>query len=295
MKRLLVLAPITEGKKVSYTVRRILEEGKKKFSVDTAEISKTVLRVKSDGTPEIKCGKKDLSKYDYVIPRIDSPRASYGYNIISFLDSIGMNKPYPAKTVMIGHNKFMTLIALRKAGVRVPDTVMVSSVKEARKVLETFKYPLLIKLVTSFGGEGVFYISSRESAESVIKTLQLMNIQMIIEEFVPNAGEDIRGFVVGGKVIASMKRVAKEGEYRANVHLGGKATPFELTKEMEEICVKAAEATGAKICAIDMLQDKVTGKPYVIEVNTNPGIQGIEGATGKNIAKEIIDFAYSEC
>ena len=118
---------------------------------------------------------------------------------------------------------------------------------------------------------------------------------MIIEEFIPNAGEDIRGFVVGNRVIASMKRVAKEGEYRANVHLGGKAAPFELTKEMEGICIKAAEATGAKICAIDMLQDKATGKPYVIEVNTNPGIQGIEGATGKNIAKEIIDFAYSEC
>jgi ribosomal protein S6--L-glutamate ligase len=203
-----------------------------------------------------------------------------------------MKKPYSAQTVLIAHNKFMSLDILRKAGVPIPTTYLISSVETAKIVLKKMKYPIVVKIVGGYGGVGVMMFESKEAALSAIQTLKLLKQQIIIEEFIQNAGEDIRAFVVNGEVAASMKRVAKEGEIRANLLQGGQGKYITLTGEMEDVALKAASAIASDIIAIDIIES--TEGPKVIEVNLNPGIKGIKSVSNKNIAKVIIDFIASE-
>jgi len=138
----------------------------------------------------------------------------------------------------------------------------------------------------------VMVMESKEAAESTIETMQTLHQQILIEKFLKNPGEDIRGILAGDEIIASYKRIAATGEFRANIHAGGRGKPFKLTPEMEEAVFKSAKAIGARICAVDMLESK--GRPSVLEININPGLQGIEKATGINVAKRMIEFVRSE-
>jgi ribosomal protein S6--L-glutamate ligase len=135
-------------------------------------------------------------------------------------------------------------------------------------------------------------MESREAARSAVETMQTLKQEVLIERYVKNAGEDIRGIIAGDEIIASYKRIAASGEVRANIHAGGRGEPFKLTREMEETVFKAAFAVNARICAVDMVEDR--GRPCVLEVNINPGLQGIEKATGINVAKRIADFIKKE-
>ena len=136
------------------------------------------------------------------------------------------------------------------------------------------------------------FIESKEAAESTIDTMRSLQQHMLLEEFIPNPGEDVRGIVAGDEIIASYKRIAAQGEKKANIHLGGSAKFYALDSDMQEIVLKAAEAIKAKICAIDMLIGK--DGPMVIEANINPGLQGIEKTTGINVAQKIIRYIVSE-
>ena len=150
----------------------------------------------------------------------------------------------------------------------------------------------MLKLLSGYGGQGVMIMESKEAAQSTIETMQTLKQEILIEKFLENPGEDIRGILAGDEIIASYKRIAASGEVRANIHAGGRGEAFNLTPEMEEVVFKAAKSVGARICAVDMIESK--GKPNVLEVNINPGFQGIEKATGINVAKRIIDFVKSE-
>ncbi len=134
--------------------------------------------------------------------------------------------------------------------------------------------------------------ASKEAAKATIHTMKTLRQEILIEKYMPNPGEDIRGIVAGDEVIASFKRIANAGEKKANIHLGGRGVDFKLTPEMQEIVLKSAKAIGSKICAIDMVESK--GKVYVIEANINPGLHGIEKATNINVAQRIIDYVKSE-
>ncbi len=175
----------------------------------------------------------------------------------------------------------------------VPETYLTGSRKSAEEILKKQKLPIMIKMLSGFGGQGVMVIESKEAAKSVIDTMQTLKQQILIEKYVDNPGEDIRGIVAGDEIIASYKRVASPEDKRANIYAGGRAVVFKLTPEMEEITLKVAKAVESRLCAVDMIQGK-DGKIRVIEININPGLRGIEKATDINVAQRIISFVKSE-
>ncbi len=283
--KLLMLCP----KGISQSSKMIHEEAKKLFKeVDIVPIKEVVIN--TDG-PSATYNGKELIDYNYLLPRIDSKRANFGYHVIKFFDKIGTPKPYNAETILVAHNKFSTLFELRKHGLPVPQTFYTASQKSAEELIKKMKFPGIIKLVSSFGGQGVMFLESKQAAMSVVKTLDELKQDILLEEFIEGAGEDIRGFLIGDEIIG-MKRIAKKGETRANVKAGGKAVTYKLDDEEEEMTRKAAKILGAKICAIDMMESK--SGPQIIEANINPGLLGIQKATGENLAQKIAKFCYEE-
>ena len=282
-----------ETRHASHTTQRLMEEAKKEFGkADYVPILEIQLRLDSKKGMDALCEKKSLTEYDYVLPRIDSKRAEAGYHVFRVLDTLGVKKPYPADTIMIAHNKFITLERMVKHGIPVPTTYLTSSREAAKSILGKLKLPVILKLLSGFGGEGVMFIESKEAAESTIDTMRVLQQHMLLEEYIPNPGEDVRGIVAGNEVIASYKRIAAKGEKKANIHLGGSAVTYKLDSEQQEVVLRAAEAIKAKICAIDMLVGK--DGPLVIEANINPGLGGIEKTTGVNVAQRIMRYIASE-
>jgi len=275
----------------AHSTRRLLEEARKQFRhVEHVPITDIVLEVGKKTSARF--GKKNLEDYDYILPRIDSKRAEIGYPIMRFLDEKGTMKPYPADTILVAHNKFLTLMALTGRGIKVPDTWITGAKEEANKILDKQKLPIIMKLLAGFGGEGVMIMESREAAKATLHALKTLKQEVLLEEYLPNPGEDIRAIVAGDEVVASFKRIAGPGSKKANIHLGGKGVDFKLPPEMREIALESAKAIDSKICAIDMVESM--GKTYVIEANINPGLRGIEKATNINVAKRIIDYVKSE-
>ncbi len=288
MVDLLILAP----KKKSTTTDMLISAAKKMFkTVDFVPIKQVSLEVgKNYGVLH---GEKSLLDYDYTLPRIDSHRAGFGYHIIKMLDYFEAKKPYPAESILIAHNKFATIFEIKKNKVPVPKTIYTQSQKTAKEILDMMKFPVVIKLVDSFGGKGVLFVESETAAKSVFKTLDVLKQHLLIEDYIENPGEDVRGIVAGDEIVASFKRVAAKGEKRSNALLGGKPTAYELTEEEKEICFKAAESVKSKICAIDMIQSNEG--PKVIEVNLNPGLKAISKTkTGKNAAEKIVRFCHTQ-
>lgn len=278
-------------KKISYTTKRLIEEAKKEFrAVEIIPVIRVKLRINS-GLDAI-FNKKSLRDFDYILPRIDSRRAQTGYPVVRFLDDMDVRKPYPAETILIAHNKFLTLQEFVKNGIPVPESYLTGSRDSAMEILKKHKLPVMLKLLSGFGGKGVMLMDSKEAAQSAINTMKTLEQDILIERYIPNPGEDIRGMVAGDEIIASFKRVAAPGEKRANISMGGRGKAFQLTDEMKELVLKCAEAIKSKICAVDMIQGK--DGVHVIEVNINPGIEGIEKATNINIAQRIISFLKSE-
>lgn len=281
--KLAILGP--SESKMGYSTKRLLEEAGKAFKkVDLIP----VIDVKLKAGKELDAiwGKKSLKDYDYVLTRIDSSRAQIGYPVVRILDQLGLNKPYRADAITIAHNKFITLEKLVEGGVKVPETYLTGSKKSAKEIIDKHKLPIVLKLLSGFGGLGVMFMETREAALSAIETMKTLKQEICVEEFIKNPGEDVRGIVAGDEVIASFKRIAAEGEKRANVKIGGKAVAYTLPEETKELAIKAAKAIGADICAVDMIEGD---KTYVIEVNINPGLKGIEGATQINVAQRIIE------
>ncbi len=287
--KLAILCP--GPKKISYTTKRLIEEAKKKFRyVETVSAIKTKLGI--DNGLEAVFEGKSLADFDYVLPRIDSKRAQIGYLILRFLDDMGVKKPYPAETILIAHNKFISMEVFASKGIVVPKTYLTGSKESAMEILEKQKMPVIIKLLSGFGGKGVMFMDDKSAAKSAIDTMKTLEQDVLLEEYIPNPGEDIRGIVVGDEVLASFKRIASGDEKRANISIGGRGVAFKMGDEMQEITLKCAEAIKAKICAIDMIQGKDGVK--VIEANINPGITGIEKATNINVAQGIVNYIAEE-
>ena len=288
--KIAVLGP--QKTECGYTTNRIICEAKEAFKkVELVPIIDVSLRTDKNGIMAL-YEKKEMTKFDYIIPRIDSKRAQVGYPVMRFLDYLGVKKPYVAETILIAHNKFITLEQLAKNKIPIPDTYLTSSRKSANDVMGKVKLPAVIKLLSGFGGEGVIMVDSKEAFKSIVETMKILRQEMLIEKFIPNPGEDIRGILAGDEIIASFKRIAANGEKKANVHMGGKSMKFKLTPGMEEIVFKTGEAIKSKLCAVDMIVGKKG--PVVIEANINFGIEGMEKATNINVARRIIEFVKDE-
>jgi ribosomal protein S6--L-glutamate ligase len=198
--------------------------------------------------------------------------------------------PIKPETYTIGHDKLLTHLVLQQYKIPMPKTYLTSSASAAKKILEKINYPIIMKFPSGTGGKGVMFAESFAAASSMMDALETLRQPFILQEYIETGGVDIRAIVVGGKVIASMKRKAEVGEERSNIHAGGVGEAVELDAHTKKIAVDTAAAIGAEICAVDIL-DTPKG-PVVIEANLSPGLQGITKTTNIDIADKMAKYLY---
>ncbi len=283
--KLLIITP----RKYAKTTEMIIEEAGQLFDLIVAPLDDIIISIDNKRL-KLEYEGRDITKVDYVLPKIDSKRAVYGFEIINAFDAFPVPKPYHAATILVAHDKFLTSIVLAHSNIPVPMTYIVKTKKAFDSIKSNIKYPLMAKLKGGSGGQGIMYVENKESMESIISSMEVLKEEILIQEFIDNPGEDLRVLVAGDTVIGSMKRIAKEGEKRANVKAGGTPAKYTATDEVKEIAIKAAKAVGADICAIDLIESK--NGPVVIEVNINPGLVGLTAATNFNIAKRVVEYVH---
>ncbi len=244
--------------------------------------------------PEIYYNGEKLPKYDAVIPRIGASVTYYGMAVLRQFEMQGV---YPLnESVAIGRSrdKLRSMQLLARDGVGLPVTTFAHDPKQTEEVLQVAgDAPLVIKLIEGTQGLGVVLADTNRSAKSVVEAFRASGTNILIQEFIKEAGgTDIRAIVIGGRVIAAMKRTGAEGEFRSNLHRGGSAQLIRLSPEERSTAVRAAKSMGLNACGVDML--RANHGPVIMEVNSSPGLEGIENATGLDIAGKIIEFIEKE-
>lgn len=227
---------------------------------------------------------------DAVIPRIGASVTFYGSAVVRQFEMMNIFTAVESQALVRSRDKLRSLQIMARAGVGMPKTVFTNYSTEVRKIIDSVGgAPLIVKLLEGTQGVGVVLAPTFKAAESIIQAFHSMKARVIVQEFIEEAkGEDIRAFVVNGKVVGAMKRKGVEGEFRSNIHRGGSGELIKLTKEERKAALIATKAMGLSVAGVDMLQSD--RGPLVLEVNSSPGLEGIEKATGKNIAGRIISF-----
>lgn len=227
---------------------------------------------------------------DAIIPRIGASVTFYGTAVVRQFEMMKVFSTTESQALVRSRDKLRSLQILARTGLGLPKTVFTNYSKDVKKLLSHIKSKeLIIKLLEGTQGLGVVLAETKNAAESVIEAFHGLKARVIIQEFIKeSAGTDIRAFVVDGIVVGSMKRSAKEGEFRSNLHRGGTAEVIELTDEEENAAIKACKSLGLSIAGVDMLRSD--RGPLILEVNSSPGLEGIERSTSKDIAKAIIRY-----
>lgn len=240
--------------------------------------------------PKIFYRGKELTDIDAVIPRIGASVTFYGAAVVRQFEMMKVFTSLESQALVRSRDKLRSLQILSRAGLNLPKTAFTNYSKDSSRILDQVgKHPYVIKLLEGTQGVGVVLAENRSAAESVLEAFQGLKARVIVQEFIEEAkGADVRAFVVDGQVVGAMKRQAKEGEFRSNLHRGGTAELITLTEDEEYAALKAARVLKLGIAGVDMLQSK--SGPMIMEVNSSPGLEGIEAATGKDIARSIIRF-----
>ncbi len=231
-----------------------------------------------------------LPKIDAVIPRIGASITAYGTAVLRQFEMTGTYPLNESVAITRARDKLRSLQILARAGIGLPLTGFASAPESTQDLIKIAGgAPLVLKLVESTQGKGVVLAETHKAAESLIEAFRELDAYFFVQEFIKEAGgSDIRCFVIGGKVVASMIRKAKEGEFRSNLHRGGSAALVRITPEERSTAVRAAQKMGLNVSGVDILRSN--HGPVVMEVNSSPGLEGIENATGKDIADQIIQF-----
>ncbi|MCE3044403.1 MULTISPECIES: 30S ribosomal protein S6--L-glutamate ligase [Legionella] len=235
-------------------------------------------------------GGEPLPKYDAVIPRIGASITYYGTAVLRHMETMGMYTLNESIAISRSRDKFRSLQILARKGIPMPLTSFAQSPDDTEDLIRMVGgAPLVIKLLEGTQGKGVILADSHQSAVSIINAFKEMSANILVQEFIQESkGTDIRCFVIGDKVVAAVKRQAKEGEFRANVHQGGKAQKVALSPQERAIAIGAAKAMGLKVAGVDLIRSN--HGPLVLEINSSPGLEGVEKATHINIAGKIIQY-----
>lgn len=231
-----------------------------------------------------------LTDYDAIVPRVGASVTFYGTAVVRQFEMMGVFTAVKSRGLTDSRDKLRSLQLLTKSGIGMPKTVFTNYSKNVESVIDSVGgAPVVIKLLEGTQGLGVVLAEQRKAATSVLEAFNGLKARVIVQEFIKESGgADIRAFVVDGKVVGAMKRQGKAGEFRSNLHRGGSAEIIKLTPEEEETAIKSAKALNLGVAGVDMLQSK--RGPLVLEVNSSPGIEGIERATHYDIAGEIISY-----
>ncbi len=240
--------------------------------------------------PQVIYGGLPLHDIDAIIPRIGASVTFYGTAVVRQFEMMKVFTTTESQALVRSRDKLRSMQILTRSGVGIPKTVFTNYSKDVGSIVDNVGgAPCIIKLLEGTQGLGVVLAETKKAAVAVCESFNSLKARVIVQEFIKESrGIDIRAFVVDGRVVGAMKRTGKEGEFRSNLHRGGTAELITLTHEEEVTAIKAAKALGLHVAGVDMLQSE--RGPLVIEVNSSPGLEGIEHATGQDIAGEIVKF-----
>jgi ribosomal protein S6--L-glutamate ligase len=273
-----------------YSTKRILQAGTDKgHEMQIIDHSKCDLIIEKKKPGLIYQG-KEVEGVHGVIPRIGASITFYGTAVVRQFEMMKIFTSVESQALVRSRDKLRSLQILSRAGLGLPKTVFSNYSKDVGAIIDKAGgAPVVIKLLEGTQGLGVVLADNRNSAESILEAFNGLQARVIVQEFIKEAkGADIRAFVIDGVVVGAMKRQGKEGEFRSNLHRGGSANIIELTDEEENAAIKAAKVLGLGVAGVDMLQS--ARGPLILEVNSSPGLEGIEEATGKDIASKIIQY-----
>ena len=271
-----------------YSTRRLVEAGTQRghemVVIDTLRAYMNIASHK----PQIHYRGKPLEGFDAVIPRIGSAITFYGTAVLRQFELLGSYPLNESVAITRARDKLRSLQLLARQGIDLPITGFAHSPDDTGDLIELVGgAPLVVKLVEGTQGIGVVLAETRQAAESVIDAFRGLNANILVQEFIKEAqGRDVRCLVIGNQVVAAIERVAKEGDFRSNLHRGGKAYPVVITQQERQIAVKAAATLGLEVAGVDIL--RAHRGPLVMEVNASPGLEGIETSSDLNIAALMI-------
>jgi ribosomal protein S6--L-glutamate ligase len=274
----------------SYSTSRLREACKERNArVQILETSNFLLQVRA-GEPEIRYNGAQLPQVDALIPRIGSASVFGGCSVVRHFEQMGVFTVQSARGIGTAHDKFRTMQELSRHNIPIPPTVFVFNPTEVESAIEFLGgTPVVIKFLQGTQGSGVMLAEDVNAATSIVQALQVTHHRVLLQKFISeSSGCDIRAFVVGGQVVAAMRRRAKPGEFRSNVHLGASVERVILDDIESEVALQSSQILGLGVAGVDILESK--DGPLVIEVNASPGLEGIEAATNVDVASEIIEY-----
>jgi|SaaInlStandDraft_1057018.scaffolds.fasta_scaffold38784_2 ribosomal protein S6--L-glutamate ligase len=287
------LAILSRGPK-SYSTRRFKEAALQRgHEVDVLDTLKFAIDLQ-EGIPDLYFRQKVLSDYDAVLPRIGASISYYGTAVVRQFQEMDVFCANTAHGITNSRDKLRSLQILSRHHIGIPRTTFVRDRKDVLPAIERVGgAPVVIKLIEGTQGIGVLLAESINAAESIIELLQSQKQNVLVQKFVAESkGKDIRALVVGDRVVAAMRRVAQGQEFRSNVHRGGIAEAIELDDQYVETAVRAAQILGLQVAGVDMLEGK--NGPQIMEVNSSPGLEGIESCTGLDVAGAIVDYISAQ-
>lgn len=273
-----------------YSTRRLKEAGEKRgHQVDVIDYLRCYMNITSH-RPTIVYSGRELGDVDAVIPRIGASHTFYGTAVVRQFEMMGIFSANESQAITRSRDKLRCLQILARDGIGLPVSGFAHSTKDIDGLIDIVgDAPLVIKLVEGTQGKGVILAETRKAAEAVIEAFRGLDANILVQEFIEEAaGSDIRCFIVGGKVVASMMRTAPTGEFRSNLHRGGTAQKVKITPEERMTAIRAAKSMGLRVAGVDILRSR--HGPVVMEVNSSPGLEGIEKATHIDVASRIISY-----
>jgi len=277
-----------------YSTRRIFDAGTKRgHQVRVVDYLRCYMNITSR-KPTVYYGGESLGKADAVLPRIGASQTFYGTAVVRQFETMGCYCLNSSEAITASRDKLKSLQILAQAGINMPVTGYASHTMDIEGVIEKVgSVPLVMKLLQGTQGQGIVLAETRKAAESVMSAFRQLEADILVQEFIKeSSGTDIRALVVGNRVVAAMRRIAPEGEFRSNVHRGGKAEHVKLNPEEEKMAVVAAQVLGLRVAGVDLMRSN--RGPLVLEVNSSPGLQGIEASSGVDVAGEIIRFIEND-
>lgn len=284
------LAILSNGN-ANYSTKRLVEEAEKRgHEVKVVKYKNCYLSL-DDKHPDVYYKGKKLEGFDAILPRISNNMTKYGCAVVRQFEMQGVYTSAASVAITRARDKLRAAQILAKYDVNTPKTLVSRNTSDIDDLLEQIGLPVIIKLASGTHGNGVILADTKKAAKSALQAFYLYNedgTNILLQEFIKeSAGTDIRAFVVGGRVVASMKRESLDDDFRSNLHKGGLGTPIKLTDQEKKVAIKASKAMGLHICGVDLMRS--SKGPMVLEVNASPGF-GIEKVTGRDVASKIIEY-----
>lgn len=274
-----------------YSNKRIMEAARNRgHEVEFVNIGSCYVKIASKASEIFYDEGKKIENVDFVVPRIKPAITFYGTAMVRHFETLGINCLNGSDEIAKSRDKLHTLQLLAQHGIAIPTTSFANSSYETKDLIKLVNgAPLVVKLLEGTKGVGVVLAEKTKSAESVINAFRSLKADILVQRYIAESrGQDLRCFVVGDEVVASMRRQAEEGEFRSNIHLGATGYAEEISEEERKMAIKAAKIIGLEVAGVDMVRSK--DGPQILEVNSSPGLEGIESVTGIDVAGKMIEF-----